>query len=121
MIDFYADLALKPILTFMARFYVSSASGKPTQDTASITRDNAVDIDEEFSRSLKKELTEANTHLRLYLDGSGTVSILLSHIQDKIVDTYVAFRKAAEILPVQNQRGFITSPDGIRNFIRTLS
>ncbi|TDL25953.1 Sec34-domain-containing protein [Rickenella mellea] len=58
------------------------------------SRDAVVEADKAFRLSLQQELPRAAIRLRLYLEDSGTIAVLLTHIQDRIVEDYSAFSEA---------------------------
>ena len=130
--------------------------GKPAEKPASATRSSALDVDEAFRAALEREMPQVTSKLRLYLGhgvvdtrdeasatkvcqpdatGSGIIAVLLGHIQERVVDAFVAFRRAAEFLPVeeagnvgeetasgseqQDKRTF-SSPEDIRTLLRAL-
>lgn len=98
---------------------VSSKVKAPSQDT--LSAEGAFITEDEFYRSLEREIPVLASRLRLYLDDSGTVSVLLSHIQDKVVSEYITFRKTVERLPVPEGRSFASSQEGVRTTINTLT
>jgi conserved oligomeric Golgi complex subunit 3 len=50
------------------------------------------ELDQNFRLSCHRDLRAAVTKMRLYLEDDRTVNVLLSHVQDKIVDEYIEFR-----------------------------
>ncbi len=49
------------------------------------------------------------------------MNILLSHVQDKVVDEYISFRKATEYMPVVDESmRFGATVDEFRTFVKTL-
>lgn len=85
------------------------------------TRDAAIVTDEDFKTTLESELPKAVSRLRLYLADSATVSVLLTHIQDKVITEYISFRKATELMPAENDRTFVLSPESLRTYFIALS
>lgn len=55
---------------------------------------DVVKLDEEFRLSCHRDLLSNAIRLRLYLD-ERTAAVLLQHVQDRIVDEYMAFREMA--------------------------
>ena len=108
------------------------------------SRSAALSVERDFRAALEKEVPEMKRRLGLFLSsppdsaaasalqvqqsmveaGSGTVAVLLGHIQERTVDAYVAFRKAVEFLPAeenstQQDQNFM-APDAIRAMFRDL-
>ena len=125
---------------------------------ADATRSAALDVEAAFRAALESEVPQIAEKLRLYLanddvhdingvnntrsptstvqtggSSTETVSVLLGHIQERVVDAYVAFRRAAEFLPAEEsgtdttdsspakreERTF-ASPDDIRTLFKAL-
>ncbi|KLO14272.1 Sec34-domain-containing protein [Schizopora paradoxa] len=113
----------KPSIT--AQSAASTSTSTSTPPIASPSRDAAIELDEEYrTKFIPQELPSVVARLRLYLDergGSSTVNILLSHIQEKIVDEYISFRKATEYMPMVDESvRFKATVDEFRTFIKTL-
>jgi len=124
VIELCSSVVTLPLHTFMetlvaSQGITSSKAKTPSQDT--LSAEGAFVTENEFYRSLEREIPALASRLRLYLDDSGTVSVLLSHIQDKVVSEYITFRKAAERLPVPEGRSFASSPEGVRTTFNTLT
>ncbi|OCB87405.1 Sec34-domain-containing protein [Sanghuangporus baumii] len=164
VIQLCARTATQPIQDFMLSLDGSSmASGasksnlsKQGEKPASATRSGALDVEEAFRATLERAVPQTAARLRLYLGNgtmgtrnetntmkdrqsegtdSGIVSVLLGHVQERIVDAFVAFRQAAEFLPAvetsrdgeesssgndsQEKRTF-SSPEDIRTLLRAL-
>jgi len=77
-------------------------------------------VDETFRKAVLKDLPLTAAQLRLYLEDAKTVSILLSHIHDTIIDRYVDFRRACEAFPAQNGLSFSSSPEELRLELKLL-
>lgn len=92
----------------------------PTQGKPLPSRETAIDVDNEFRTDLQVELPAASAMLGLYLEDNGTVSVLLSHIQEKIMDKYIAFRKATEFMPVSTDRTFESSSEDLQKLMKTM-
>ncbi|KAH8119149.1 Sec34-domain-containing protein [Phellopilus nigrolimitatus] len=140
--ELFARTATQPINDFMMLMGATDWDAK----TAPPTRAAALDVEAAFLHTLEVEVPAAAQRLRLYLadsegssegekrsrgvedgesanKGAGTVGILLGHVQDRIVDAYVMFRKATEFMPAdgENDRPFASSPDEIRSLFKTLA
>ncbi len=103
----------------------SSIKPTSTPPVAPPSRDAAIEVDTEYRTTfLPLELPSVVSRLRLYLfesGGSSTVNILLSHVQDKVVDEYISFRKATEYMPVVDESmRFGATVDEFRTFVKTL-
>lgn len=129
-----------------------SKDARPKSDAklALATQSGALEIEAAFRAALEREVPQIAERLRLYLAsgvvgtsgtgtanvtgsgqtgdaGAGTVSVLLGHVQERVVDAYFAFRRAAEFLPAEeaendsgdDKRAF-ASPDDIRTLFKAL-
>lgn len=57
-----------------------------------ILQKDATETDKDFRLTVQKELPSAAFRMRLYLEDGDTVSVLLSHVQDNVLDEYNVFR-----------------------------
>ncbi|EJD02929.1 Sec34-domain-containing protein [Fomitiporia mediterranea MF3/22] len=135
IIQLCARSATEPIQDFMLSldaFSAAVAASPPTKNNATqnnktedkrekalVTRSAAIDVEATFRASLEKEVPQIVEKLTLYLaEGEkGTVSVLLAHVQERVVDAYIAFRRAAEILPAEDNAnaGDDTAGSGTEN------
>jgi len=51
-------------------------------------------MDETFKMGCHRDLRGSVARMKLYLEDDRTVLVLLSHVQEKIIDEYVDFRQA---------------------------
>lgn len=104
------------------------APGKGAKATP--TRADAFSAESTFKESLQNNVPGTVSHLRLYLagdefdgegSGRGTVAVLLGHIQERVVDAFVTFRKAVEFIPADDEESTtrtFSSPEDIRAFFK---
>lgn len=64
----------------------------PNQQTSST---NVTSLDESFKMGCHRDLRASVARMRLYLEDDRTVLVLLSHVQEKIIDEYVDFKHTA--------------------------
>lgn len=117
------------------------------------SRSAALDVEGQFRETLEKEVPGMKRQLALFLSSppntssspttspqeslqphanpeAGTVAVLLGHIQERVVDAYITFRRAVEFLPAEDapdqpegnkasERTFMT-PEAVRALIRDL-
>ncbi|KAI5119861.1 hypothetical protein M0805_000695 [Coniferiporia weirii] len=133
-----ADLATRPIDNFM-RTLDGVHPSAPLQVTkiAPPTRSAALEVEAAFREGLAREVPTIGLRLRLYLanseassddksSGRGTVSVLLAHVQERVVDVYISLCKAAEFMPTtegSDSQGSVrtfAAPDDIRTLFRSL-
>jgi hypothetical protein len=67
-----------------------------SKPTASPSASIAEELDKKFHLACEQDLRVSVARLRLYLEDDRTVSVLVSHIQDKIMEEYGAFRAASK-------------------------
>jgi hypothetical protein len=73
------------------RDWIDTGLGNANQQTSS---GNIGSLDEAFKMGCHRDLRSSVARMRLYLEDDRTVLVLLSHVQEKIVDEYVDFRQA---------------------------
>lgn len=69
---------------------MDSVSANPNQPTPSAS---VASMDETFKMGCHRDLRASVARMRLYLEDDRTVLVLLSHVQEKIVDEYVEFKQ----------------------------
>jgi len=69
---------------------MDTVSANPNQQTTSA---DVVSMDETFKMGCHRDLRASVARMRLYLEDDRTVLVLLSHVQEKIVDEYVEFKQ----------------------------
>lgn len=72
------------------RHWTDTAPANPNQQTP---RENIASMDETFKMGCHRDLRASVARMRLYLEDDRTVLVLLSHVQEKIIDEYVDFRQ----------------------------
>lgn len=66
-----------------------------------------------------RDLRASVARMRLYLEDDRTVLVLLSHVQEKIVDEYVDFRQAVSERS-KGSEGSLMSIQELKNFLKTI-
>lgn len=97
------------------RHWVDAAPANPNKQTRS---EDTTSLDESFKTGCHRDLRASVARMRLYLEDDRTVLVLLSHVQEKIIDEYVDFRHAvserskgseASLMSTQELKDFLTS------------
>lgn len=95
------------------RHWIDTAPTNANQQTPLA---NITNLDETFKMGCHRDLRASVARMRLYLEDDKTVLVLLSHVQEKIVDEYVDFRQAVSerskgsegsLMSVQELKGFL--------------
>jgi hypothetical protein len=95
------------------RHWMDTAPANPSQQTP---RENIGSMDEAFKMGCHRDLRASVARMRLYLEDDRTVLVLLSHVQEKIIDEYVDFKQAvserskgseASLMSTQELKGFL--------------
>ena len=94
---------------------MDSAPANPNQQ---IPSDDIASFGETFKMGCHRDLRASVARMRLYLEDDRTVLVLLSHVQEKIVDEYVDFKHAvserskgseASLMSTQELKDFLKS------------
>ena len=97
------------------RHWVDTAPANPNKQTPS---ENIGNLEEAFKMGCHRDLRASVARMRLYLEDDRTVLVLLSHVQEKIVDEYVDFKHAvserskgveASLMSTQELKDFLKS------------
>ena len=97
------------------RDWIETAGLNANQETASTSIGS---LDEGFKMGCHRDLRASVARMRLYLEDDRTVLVLLSHVQEKIVDEYVDFRQAVSerskgtegtLMPIEELKDFLKS------------
>ncbi|KAI0074424.1 Sec34-domain-containing protein [Panus rudis PR-1116 ss-1] len=115
-----ADGVTKPLRAFRERveiFYVNpTAKNTPltTQEWASPPAIQAILTS--CQEAIQRDLRSSVTRLRLYLEDDRTVSVLLKHVQERIIEEYVEFRLiiGKEYSGNSEVGGMLWSEEGLR-------
>jgi hypothetical protein len=99
------------------RHWIDSASGNANQQppSAAVSR-----LDETFKMDCHRDLRASVARMRLYLEDDRTVLVLLSHVQEKIVDEYVDFRQAASERSKGSEASLMTIQE-LKEFLKSIS
>jgi len=73
------------------RHWIDTASANSNQQTPSA---DIASLHETFKMGCHSDLRASVARMRLYLEDDRTVLVLLSHVQEKIVDEYTDFKQA---------------------------
>ena len=97
------------------RHWIDTAPANPNKQTPS---ENIANLCESFKMGCHRDLRASVARMRLYLEDDRTVLVLLSHVQEKIVDEYVDFKHAvserskgseASLMSTQELKDFLKS------------
>ena len=115
-----AEAVCKPIHAWLERVSQFRATGSKeeleTQPWASSSAALALGV--AFNETCHRDLRSAVARLRLYLEDDRTVSVLVKHAQEKIVDEYSEFRTVVWGEYGDRLRGEVMKDDGLRAFLQ---
>lgn len=84
------------------------------------TKGIAEDLHRGFAEACTRDLRSFVTKLRLYLEDDRTVSVLVTHIEEAIIDDYVAFRDIVWNMYAGAMKAVVFSQDGLRNYLKSI-
>lgn len=73
-----------------------------------------------FHQACQRDLHTQVARFRLYLEDDRTVSILLKHVQDKIVDDYMDFRDVVWNMYAGALRAELSTEEDVRAMLRAV-
>ena len=80
----------------------------------------AQELDESFRLACERDLRASVARLKLYLEDDKTVSVLLAHIQDRIVDEYGAFRDVTGTLYADGPKPTLLTEAELKEFLKVI-
>lgn len=74
----------------------------------------AEDLHAKFVESCERDLRAAVTKLRLYLEDNRTVSVLLTHVKEAVVDGYMRYREVVWNMYAGALKGVVYSEESLK-------
>jgi conserved oligomeric Golgi complex subunit 3 len=78
------------------------------------------DLDRTFRLACNQDLTASVGKLKLYLEDERTVSVVVTHIQDKIVEEYDAFRDVIRNMQADSLRDVALSRTALKGILKNI-
>lgn len=91
----------------------------PMNANQQTTSEHIVSLDENFKVGCHRDLRASVARMRLYLEDDKTVLVLLSHVQEKIIDEYVDFRQAVGERSKGSEAGLMSIQE-LKDFLKTI-
>lgn len=98
------------------RHWVDAAQANVNQQTPSA---NIANMDEAFKMGCHRDLRASAAKMRLYLEDDRTVLVLLSHVQEKIIDEYVDFKHAVGERSKGSEASLMSAQE-LKEFLKTI-
>jgi len=98
------------------RHWIDTAPPNANQQTPSA---NIAGLDETFKMGCHRDLRASVARMRLYLEDDRTVLVLLSHVQEKIIDEYVDFRQAVSERSKGSEASLMSIQE-VKEFLKTI-
>ena len=95
---------------------MDTAPANSSQQTPS---ENIASLDETFKMGCHRDLRASVARMRLYLEDDRTVLVLLSHVQEKIIDEYVDFKHAVSERSKGNEASLMSTQE-LKDFLRSI-
>ena len=95
-------------------------SPKPSISQEAFSQSAASNLQEEFYLSCERDLRSNVARMRLYLEDDRTVSVLLGHAMDRIVDEYAEFREVVWGMYEGKLRDVLFSVGGLREKLQLI-
>jgi len=80
----------------------------------------AEDLHKKFVEACERDLRIFVTKLRLYLEDSRTVAVLLTHVKDAIVDGYMTFQDTVWNMYAGVLKSVVFSEDSLKEWVGTI-
>ncbi|KAG2154342.1 Sec34-like family-domain-containing protein [Suillus bovinus] len=78
----------------------------------------AENLHQVFIETCERDLRSFVTKLRLYLEDDRTVSVLVTHIEEAIIDAYLKFRNVVWNMYAGAMKTVVFSQDGLRDYLK---
>ncbi|KAG1869755.1 Sec34-like family-domain-containing protein [Suillus tomentosus] len=80
----------------------------------------AENLHQVFIEACERDLRSFVTKLRLYLEDDRTVSVLVTHIEEAIIDAYLKFRNVVWNMYAGAMKTVVFSQDGLRDYLKSV-
>lgn len=124
VISYCANPVCDPLRTWRERIDAYNASRKelPAELTSQpwAQQPGAEELDRSFRASCERDLRGNVARMRLYLEDDRTVGVLVEHVQDRIMDEYVAFKDVVWNMYAGGLRGTVLTTVELRALLRTV-
>jgi hypothetical protein len=78
----------------------------------------AENLHQVFVEACERDLRSFVTKLRLYLEDDRTVSVLVTHMEEAIIDDYLKFRNVVWNMYAGAMKTVVFSQDGLRDYLK---
>lgn len=93
---------------------------QPITAQESFAQPAAEKLHESFNLACERDLRSNVSRMRLYLEDDRTVSVLVGHVIDRIMDEYAGFRDVVSSMYSGDLKGVLFSPTGLRERLKTI-
>ena len=91
----------------------------PTNPNKQASPANITSLDEAFKMGCHRDLRASVARMKLYLEDDRTVLVLLSHVQEKIIDEYVDFKQAASERSKGSEASLMSTQE-LKDFLKSI-
>ncbi|KAG1832391.1 Sec34-like family-domain-containing protein [Suillus variegatus] len=129
VISFCARLPCEPLREWVDRvqaFNDARISFSPGSQAPLLTEQEwakhaiAENLHQVFIEACERDLRSFVTKLRLYLEDDRTVSVLVTHIEEAIIDAYLKFRNVVWNMYAGAMKTVVFSQDGLRDYLKSV-
>ncbi|KAG1900550.1 Sec34-like family-domain-containing protein [Suillus fuscotomentosus] len=129
VISFCARLPCEPLREWVDRvqaFNDARISFSPGSQAPLLTEQEwakhaiAENLHQVFIEACERDLRSFVTKLRLYLEDDRTVSVLVTHIEEAIIDAYLKFRNIVWNMYAGAMKTVVFSQDGLRDYLKSV-
>ncbi|KAG1790485.1 Sec34-like family-domain-containing protein [Suillus plorans] len=129
VISFCARLPCEPLREWVNRvqaFNDARISFSPGSQAPLLTEQEwakhaiAENLHQVFIEACERDLRSFVTKLRLYLEDDRTVSVLVTHIEEAIIDAYLKFRNVVWNMYAGAMKTVVFSQDGLRDYLKSV-
>ncbi|KAG2055343.1 Sec34-domain-containing protein [Suillus hirtellus] len=129
VISFCARLPCEPLREWVDRvqaFNDARISFSPGSQAPLLTEQEwakhaiAENLHQVFIEACERDLRSFVTKLRLYLEDDRTVSVLVTHIEEAIIDAYLKFRNIVWNMYAGAMKAVVFSQDGLRDYLKSV-
>ncbi|KAH7923166.1 Sec34-domain-containing protein [Leucogyrophana mollusca] len=130
VISYCANPLCEPLRDWVDRIRARSSSHAahplPDQQASPLTEQEwaqqpaAESLHRSFAEACERDLRSSVTRMRLYLEDDRTVSVLVTHIEEAIVDEYMAFRDVVWNMYAGGMKGTVFSLQSLRATLREI-
>ncbi|KIL64608.1 hypothetical protein M378DRAFT_126439 [Amanita muscaria Koide BX008] len=123
VITYCVAYVCRPITSWTDRVREHAVTSKPSTIAAETWANQAAveELDRNFREAADRDLRSSVNQIRFYLEDERTVNVLVTHVLERVVEEYTAFREVALGMHADSLRGTMLATVELGHFLQDVS